>query len=303
MNYFYSKNTPLERLNPLKHIILLNIALSLFCALFDILFPHWNLPSPHNLFSLSLWGIKHYFFWQFFTNFFISPVADGLTLSFILSLFLNMYFLWMVGSSVIEKRSVKHFLCLYFGGGLFSSFIAACILFHTNAVIPVSGINPPLYALLTASMMLLPEVQILLFFTIPIKIKWLIVGILSINLFIDLSHGHFLHFFLYLSSIGFGYFYALLVWKIYSPFKGLFFFEKFLITSCQKLRKKNTSSTRSFHTTGKIYDFRTGKLLLSEEEFLDSCLSKIAIQGKNSLTLLERWKMRKISKKKKRRSS
>jgi membrane associated rhomboid family serine protease len=302
VRYFYSKNTPLSQLNVLKYIILSTVALSLFSALFDALFPYWHLPKPQVLFSLSLWGVKHYFIWQFLTHFFIAPMTGGVSISFILYLVFNMYFLWMVGSSVIERQGVKHFLFTYLGGGIFSGIIAIIVLFNTHSFMPIAGINPALYALLTAWMMLLPEVQILLFFAIPIKIKWLIVGILGINLFMDLSQGNLIHFALYLSSIGFGYFYALLAWQIHSPFKVFHAFEKVFINMGDKLKRSYSYSQNPSYSKGKIYDFKTGKVLFRDEEFMDSCLSKIATQGKDSLTFLERWKMKRISKKKKRSS-
>lgn len=283
---------------------MIHVGLSLFCALFDTWFPHWNLPTPQALLSLSLWGLKHGFVWQFFTHFFISPQTNGLSLSFILYLLFNMYFLWVVGSSVLERHGVKHFLILYLGGGVFSGAITSLALLKSSSLIPIAGVNPALYALLTAWMMLLPEVQILLFFTIPIKIKWLIVGILGINLCVDLSQGNLVHFILYLTSIGFGYLYALCVWKIHGPFPRLHAFEKILINLGRKATHTFTY-TSTYHPPkgSKIYDFRTGKALLSDEEFLDACLSKIATEGKESLTFHERWKMRRISKRKKRHSS
>lgn len=303
MRYFNSKSTPSHELHLLKYIILSTVTLSLFCVLFDALFPYWNLPKPQILFSLSLWGLKKYFLWQFITYFFITPIVGGVSISLILYLLFNMYFLWMVGSSVIERQGLKHFLCLYLGGGIFGGIITAIVLVNTHSFAPIAGINPALYALLTAWMMLLPEVQILLFFTIPVKIKWLIVGILGINLFMDISQGNLIHFTLYFSSIAFAYLYALLIWQIHSPFKLLHPFEKILINLSDKIKRKHFAPSIHSFSKGKIYDFKTGKVVLREEEFLDSCLSKIATQGKDSLTFFEKWKMRKISKRKKKRSS
>jgi membrane associated rhomboid family serine protease len=299
---FYSRNAHLNQLNILKFIVLSTVCLSLFSALFDALFPYWHLPKPQILFSLSLWGIKHGFIWQFLTHFFITPIVGGVSVSFILYLVFNMYFLWAVGSSVIERKGVKHFLSIYLGGGIFSGLISAIVLWNTHSFIPIAGINPALYALLTAWMMLLPEVQILLFFIIPVKIKWLIVGIIGVNLFIDLSQGNLIHFILYLSSIGFGYLYALLVWQIHGPFKPLHSFERLCISLSETVRKKYFHSQKGSYAQGKIYDFRTGKVVVRDEEFMEACLSKIATQGKNSLSLFEKWKMRRISRKKRKNS-
>ena len=148
--------------------------------------------------------------------------------------------------------------------------------------------------------MLFPEVQVLLFFTIPVKIKWLILGILGVNVFIDLSHGNFLHCAPYISSALLGYFYALLVWHQQSPFTKLHALEKKILYFMKKLQRNSPSY---YSGPSKIYDFKTGNPILSDEEFFEVCLAKIASQGKNSLSLTERWKMRRISKKKRRHES
>jgi len=291
---FLRKN---HQLNPLKWIVLISVGLSLFCTLFDSLFPHLNIPRPTVFFSLSLWGVQHLFLWQLLTHFFVSPFTGGLDLSFVLYLVFNLYFLWVVGSSVILHKSTKDFLSLYLGGGLLGGLVSLALLWINPSPTLIAGFNPAFYALLTAWMMLFPEVQVLLFFTIPVKIKWLILGILGVNLFIDISHGDFLHCAPYVSSALLGYFYALLVWHQQSPFTKLHIFEKKLLYFSRKLQR-NSSPYHSGHS--KIYDFKTGNPILSDEEFFEVCLTKIASHGKNSLSLTERWKMRRISKKKKR---
>jgi len=300
---FYSKNSYVHPLTILKSLVIIHVALSLFCALFDVWFPQWKLPSPQVLFSLSLWGLKKGFFWQLITYFFVSPQAGGLSLGFILYLLFNMYFLWVVGSSLLQRQGLRHFLILYIGGGVFSGVIASLSLLHTGSLAPIAGVYPALYTILTAWMMILPEMQVLVFFMVPIKIKWLIAGILAINLLTDLSQGHLTHFVLYLSSIGFGYLYALCVWQIHGPFPLFHSFEKGVIRLSHKLQTLfNSSSKYQPHCKGKVYDFTTGKVILSDEEFLDICLSKIATEGKNSLSWLEKWKMKRILKRKKRTS-
>ncbi|NDD59394.1 MAG: rhomboid family intramembrane serine protease, partial [Chlamydiae bacterium] len=228
MRYSFSGKHSSDRLKPLKILILINIGLSLFCALFDSLFPYLNMPRPQIFLSLSLWGVKHLFLWQFLTHFFISPLSQGFNISFVLYIVFNMYFLWMVGSSVIAQKGVKHFLTLYLGGGVLGGVVAASILVSTGSPMLIAGLNPAFYALLTAWMMLFPEMQVLLFFTIPVKIKWLILGILGVNLFMDLSNGDLLHFLPYLASVVFGYLYALLIWRTHGPFPKLHTFEKSL---------------------------------------------------------------------------
>lgn len=305
MNYFSSRLTPLSTSKPLKWIILITIALSFFSAVCDAVFSlFFKIPGPQIWFSLSLWGLKKHFYWQILTCFFVAPISGGLNLSLVFYLVFNMYFIWTVGSSVIDRKGPIHFLGLYLGGGMISGIVASVIILSTNNPIAIAGANPALYALLTAWMILLPEVQILLFFTIPIKVKWLIVGILGAHLLVDLSHGNFLTFLLYLSSISFGYVYVLISWGIYSPFKKLHRIENSLISLGNKLRMKVSRSTTfeaTYASHSKIYDFKTGKAILTDEEFMDACLSKIATQGRKSLTLIEKLRLRRITKRKRKK--
>ena len=302
MNQFSSRASLLATPKPLKIVILATIGLCLFCALCDAMFPYFfGIPGPQLWFSLSLWGLKKYYFWQVLTYFFVAPVSGGLSLSLVFYIVFNMYFMWIVGSSVIERRGAGHFLLLYLGGGVLSGIVASIVIFTTGNIMPIAGANAALYALLTAWMMLLPEVQVLLFFTIPVKVKWLIVGVLGVHLLVDLSHGSFLTFLLYLTSISFGYLYALCAWRIHSPFKLFHRFEKSLIFISTKFERKFTQTTHdhNFSSNSKIYDFKTGKAILTDDEFMDACLSKIATHGKKSLTILERIRLKKIAKKKK----
>ncbi|MCH9630720.1 MAG: hypothetical protein S4CHLAM37_07240 [Chlamydiia bacterium] len=302
MSYFSSRLSPTYTPRPLKIVILLTIGLCLFCALCDAMFPYFfGIPGPQMWFSLSLWGLKRYFIWQVLTYFFVAPVAGGLSLSLIFYILFNMYFIWVVGSSVIDRRGPKHFLGLYLGGGITGGVVASIVILTTHTMMPLAGANAALYALLTAWMMLLPEVEILLFFAIPVKVKWLIVGILGVHLLVDISHGNFLTFFLYLSSIGFGYTYALTIWGIHSPFRRLHRFERVVLRLGNQLKRKFSQPTTyeaSFSSSSKIYDFKTGRAILTDEEFMDACLSKIATKGKKSLTIIERIRLRKISKRK-----
>lgn len=303
MRYFNNKVFSRNVGNSLKVIVLSTIVLSLFTAICDALFPHFfGIPGPQAWFSLSYWGLKHLFIWQPFTYFFISSVSGGLSIPFLLYLALNMYFLWTVGSSVIQMKGEKHFLWLYLGGGIFSGLIMATTLLTNYIPMQIAGSTPALYCILTAWMMLIPEVEVLIFFAIPVKVKWLIVGLLGMNFLVDISHGNFLNFLLFLSPVIFGYFYALLVWKIHSPFRFFFRLERFVIQQADKIQKRFYQSSKfdhSFAKNSKIYDFKTGKAILNDEDFVDACLSKIALQGKNSLTFFEKLRMKRISKKRK----
>lgn len=299
MNRFFSKTNTIFSLKPLKFVILATAFACLFCSFFDEPISYlFHIPGPQAWFSLSYWGLNHYFFFEILTYFFVSPVFGKFSLSLVFYLLFNLYFTWSIGSSLIQMKGSKDFVKLYYGGGILAGIVGAFLLYYTQSMAPIAGSNPALYAVLTAWMMLVPEVQVFVFFAIPIRIKWLILGVLGIHLLTDISHGSYLSFAMYLTSTAFGYFYALLYWETHGPFPILHRFEKSCLSLVKRWKSSSSSSYEDFTSSGKIYDFRTGKIILNDDEFLEACLSKISLKGKNSLTLLERLRLRKISKSK-----
>jgi len=236
--------------SPLKWVILLTVGLSLFAALFDVLFPKAGLPSPYHLFSLSHWGITHGFVWQLLSNFFLLPSVGGINFSFLISLLFTSYMIWVVGNAVTELKSVRGFMWLYIGGGVIASLIGCAVLLGGGYPHLLAGTTPALYALMMGWLMLCPDVQILLFFAIPVRVKWLIVGIIGIHLFVDLSHGLLLNSLMLFGAVSFAYLYCVISWKTNSPFLFLRKFENWLLRVLAPRRKK------ARYTDAKIYDIR-----------------------------------------------
>jgi membrane associated rhomboid family serine protease len=86
------------------------------------------------------------------------------------SLLLNLYFMWWVGSSLEQHWGAFKFNVYYFAGVL-GAIVAAMITGRASNV----WLNDA--SLLLAFATLFPDVEILLFFILPIRVKWL--GILS----------------------------------------------------------------------------------------------------------------------------
>lgn len=251
-----------ETPKPLKILLLTTVVCNLLSGLF---------PVAQSLLSLSALGIKKLFLWQFITYLFVQ--MGQISFSFLLMTAFNAYILWIFGTSVIKSRGINHFFTLYFLSGLVGGLTAFALLATTPpAPIFFAGNLAALYGVLIAWIVLNPNAQILLFFAPPSKAKNLILIFLGINLFIDLSNGYWIHTIAYIASALFGALYCKLFWK------------------------KLPSQT---YTRGKIFDFKTGKVLLSDEDFLEEMLSKIAQKGKSSLTFSERFRLRRIVKKKK----
>ncbi|HSW86394.1 MAG TPA: rhomboid family intramembrane serine protease [Rhabdochlamydiaceae bacterium] len=281
----------------LKMILFSTLAISLVSALCDKLFPYFfGILNPFQILALSEWGIDHCFLWQFFSYLFISPVAGGLSFSLLLSMAFNAYLLWIIGNAIIEKKGALHFLALYFLSGIFTG---VCVYWLQSALhfsIPFGGNTSALYSLLIAWIMLYPNLELLLFLTLPIKAKWLTIGLLGSNLLIDLSMGNWLNALALCTAITASYLYCIFVWKVRSPFVFLQPLERIL--SFPSSKRADKSSTSFEFTNAKIFDFKTGKAILNDEEFMDAMLSKIAMHGKTSLSFRERFRLKWISKRK-----
>lgn len=306
MSFFKNLTNSNSNLNLLKVVLSATVVIGVSAALLDALIPYlFHLPGPQAWLCLSNWGLKSHFYWQLFTHMFVFQPSGGLNLRLLFHVFLNIYFLWMVGSYLITTKGEKDFLTLFFGSGLFTGVTAALVMHFIPSQGAVFGLSAPLYALIVAWMMLNSELQVLLFFVLPIKVKWLIQAIFAINVLVLISEGNFLSFFVQLSPVIFGYAYSILAWKINSPFTYLHKIENHLIKFSIYMENlfNKTPSYDPFSAKAKVYDFKTGRAILSDEEYMDACLEKIAKFGKGSLSFFERWKMKKISKKKKKNPS
>ncbi|MBM3200989.1 MAG: rhomboid family intramembrane serine protease [Chlamydiae bacterium] len=282
-----------KKLYIVKFFAMISLAISLIAGVTDHIFP--ALFGAYTLswcLALHPLGIAKGFYWQIFTHPFIHPAPHGLDLLYLISLGFSSYLLWKIGTMISVQKGLRHFLTLFFTNTLISSIVALAVFYFSGAPALLAGGTPIVYALLLGMIFLLPEVDLLLFLAIPVKAKWFILGSMGAFLLIDLSHGNFVHFFSVLTTLTFTYFYCLISWKIHSPFKALRSFEDLFIF------KNGEDSLQNYAFKSKIYDIRTGKILLNDELFVDACLAKIADKGKDSLSWREKWRLKKISKKK-----
>ncbi|MES2344478.1 MAG: rhomboid family intramembrane serine protease [Chlamydiota bacterium] len=242
---------------------------SLLSALSDNLIPTFSLQK---LLSLSLNGIKQGHLWQLVSYLFVQPLDQGVTFSFLFRVAFNSYLLWFLGGSILHKRGMLHFLSLYFLGGLIAGLAILGLLFTTTSLLFYAGNMTGLYSLMIAWITLNPKATLPFLLGIPIKAKNIVFISLGINLFIDLSSGNWIYAISYLIAALFGYLYGRLI---------------------------RTQKEAPLYTQAKIFDFKTGKAVLNDEQFLEEMLSKISFQGKKSLTWKERFRLRKITKRQK----
>lgn len=289
---------------PIKNLILFTCAISLAVSLGEIFFYQiFGISGPEYWLSLSWRGFANYMIWQPFTYLFVQYTGgSGITLSFLITLLFQMYLLWVIGSQVLERIGRISFLKLYFISGIVAGIAALLLMQFTGSQIVLSGPTPAIFAVLAVWTMTYPEAELLLFFLIPVKAKWLILGILGAVFLISLSSLDFISFSFYFFGCLIGYLYALTAWGLHSPFPGFNRLEAFILQGSNKIRnnfffrpRKNNNLKSA---SPKIFNISTGEPEFDDEKFVDMMLEKISKKGEQSLTWKERQRMKEISEKK-----
>jgi membrane associated rhomboid family serine protease len=123
---------------------------------------------------LSREGIQRGYFWQFLTYLFIHGTA-GQPVTGVVHLFVNMMTLYFVGREVEAIAGPRHFLGIYFAGGVIGGIGQ---ILASNA--PTAGASAGVCAVLVAFTTILPEFELtlLLFFVVPIRMRAKYIGCL-----------------------------------------------------------------------------------------------------------------------------
>ena len=149
----------------LKIIIIANIAIYLA----QILFPFFSTIDPAGIFGISKTGISAGFYWQFLTYGFLhgSP----------LHLLLNMFALWIFAGELENfwgtKRFVIYYLLTTTGAGIFIHLMNFFSPYMDPNTVTI-GASGAVFGILLAFGVTWPNREVLLYFIIPIKMKYFI---------------------------------------------------------------------------------------------------------------------------------
>lgn len=284
----------------LRVLILATCAISLLSGLFDNVFTRiFGMMGPQAFLSLSWYGFTHLYFWQPISYLFVHQAAGGLSLFFLLELFFHMYILWMMGGAVVSHVGERPFLRVYFVSGIVAAVVAIAMMALTGFQAIIVGPSPAIFAVITVWALLFPEQELLLFFSIVAKGKWIAAALIGISLLIDLSHFSFVHMATTLAGVLSGYVYSAVAWKFHSPFAWTLPADRFLggLGYRWRHRKDRESNITSLYKKADVVDFRTGESVLDDEVFMDAMLEKISQHGEKSLSRKEHARMRRISEK------
>lgn len=150
-----------------KHLLIINV---ICYAAYYVLYSQ-HIVDLNALLGIYSLGTGHFRIWQPLTYMFMHGSFDHL--------FFNMFSLWMFGSTLENYWGTKRFIFYYLvcgiGAGLLNMLIPG---FHVSV-----GASGAIYALLLAFGMMFPNEYIYLYFLVPIKTKWFIIGMVAIELF------------------------------------------------------------------------------------------------------------------------
>jgi len=130
--------------------------------------------------------VDKFYLWQLFSYMFLHSTSGFAHIIF------NMYALFIFGMPVERLWGSKKFLIYYLtcgiGAGL-AIFIIALVSGGLGYYIPTIGASGAVFGLLLAFGILFPDVEILLFFIIPVKARTLVILYGALELFLELSGG------------------------------------------------------------------------------------------------------------------
>ena len=285
-----------------KHLLIINVLMYLA----TITLERFGIDMT-GLFGLHFFKASDFRIYQFVTYMFMHGNFAHL--------FFNMFALWMFGNTLENLWGSQRFLLFYLvcglGAGLcqelvqyiqYTSTLADYTSVNTGSqVIPMAaylnrmttvGASGAVYGLLLAFGMMFPDSRIYLYFLLPIKAKWFVIGYAVIELFSGLAGGDNIAHFAHLGGMLFGLI-LILYWKrngLSGPnfdlkkWKGWFWRMK------EKMGNKRMKYTKYEEVRDEVprNDGEYNRQRAEKERNVDAILDKVAKNGYESLTKEEK---------------
>lgn len=197
VRYQFGPGVPLPR--GIKTLILLNVGIFFLAKLAG-----WNEPGLRSLFGLVPADVLGQgFVWQMFTYLFLHA---GL-----FHLLINMLMLWMFGTSVEHAWGARAFIPYYFVCGV-GGAVLTLLTSHSSAH-PTIGASGAVLGVVLAYGLMYPDRQVLLFFIIPIKMKYFIGALVLLDLWGSAQDNGIANF-AHLGGMLFGFLYLKQDWRL-----------------------------------------------------------------------------------------
>ena len=223
-------------------------------------------------------------------------------------LFFNMFALWMFGNTLENLWGSQRFLLYYMvcglGAGLcqelvqyieYTTTLAEYATVNTGSqIIPMAdylnmmntvGASGAIYGLLLAFGMMFPDSRIYLYFLVPIKAKWFVIGYAVVELLSGLGgHDNVAHF-AHLGGMLFGLI-LILYWKKHGVSGPNFDFKGWFQRMKEKFGKDRMKYTRYEEVKDEVprNDGEYNRQRAEKERNVDAILDKVSKSGYGSLT-------------------
>ncbi|HNZ28063.1 MAG TPA: rhomboid family intramembrane serine protease [Spirochaetota bacterium] len=173
-------------------------------------FLNLNINNPNGYLSINDGAV-----WQLLTAMFIH---GGLG-----HLIFNMYGLYIFGKPLEQKWGSARFTFFYLTTGVLANVASAIFYVITDSKVSLIGASGAIFGVLLAFGGYFPNVRVLLFFFIPLKVKWAILIFAVVELAFEITNtvngiAHITHLFGFL----FAFLYLLIIFKI-NPIQKMFF--------------------------------------------------------------------------------
>lgn len=120
--------------------------------------------------------VKYLKVWQVFTYMFLHDSGH------IVHIVINMLFVYWFGTELDRMLGRGRFLTLYLGGGLAGGIAYAVTQYIVKMGNPAIGASAAVMAIMVVYALYFPDRLLYLFFYIPMKVKWFVVGVIAIDL-------------------------------------------------------------------------------------------------------------------------
>ncbi|MCB9247413.1 MAG: rhomboid family intramembrane serine protease [Ignavibacteriales bacterium] len=213
-------------------------------------------------------------------------------------IFFNMLMLWMFGMEIENMMGSIKFLVFYLLAGIGGGFLQ---LFLGSGLGPIIGASGSVFGVMVAFAMYFPDRPIYLYFLLPIKAKYLIVGMMIIE-FLSVGNGSFVAHLAHLGGAIVGFLF------VFMDRKNNYDFEAMLNNIKNKTKINQTDSfTKKTSTFGfgkknaeeaEFYDINGNETSEKvDQEVIDKILDKISQSGYQNLTEKEKKILFEASKK------
>lgn len=116
----------------------------------------------------------------------------------LIHIFFNMYFLWIMGQDLEAIYGPREFLRFYLGAVIFAAVVYVVLMLATMALHPgvqmpnMVGASGAVMAVLVVMAMIYPTRQLLIFFVIPLELRWVVWIYVALDMYpllMELSQG------------------------------------------------------------------------------------------------------------------